>query len=265
MNTAGSVRVQGAPSIRPQGASFASIALSGLGAIVRRELWSYFRQPAGWIIIALCTLLMGVVFAVGVLTPNQPASLRTLFDASGWLLLPLAPAITMRLFSEEYRSGTIEPLLASPVSTPVLVFGKYLGSVMFLLCMLVPTLVFPITLALFSSPMLDVGPIASGYVALVMLGMLYLSIGLLASACTSNATLAFMLTLFFVLGWLLLPAAAKLGPIAQAIVFRLSLAPRVADFAKGVVDLGHVAFFAACTSVLLACTVAVVRLRRWQS
>jgi ABC-2 type transport system permease protein len=249
MNTAGSVRVQGAPSIRPQGASFASIALSGLGAIVRRELWSYFRQPAGWIIIALCTLLMGVVFAVGVLTPNQPASLRTLFDASGWLLLPLAPAITMRLFSEEYRSGTIEPLLASPVSTPVLVFGKYLGSVMFLLCMLVPTLVFPITLALFSSPMLDVGPIASGYVALVMLGMLYLSIGLLASACTSNATLAFMLTLFF----------------AQALVFRLSLAPRVADFAKGVVDLGHVAFFAACTSVLLACTVAVVRLRRWQS
>jgi ABC-2 type transport system permease protein len=259
MNTSGGAVI----ALRREGGARAHV-LSGVGAIVRRELWSYFRQPAGWIIIALCTLLMGVVFAAGVLTPNQPATLRTLFDASGWLLLPLAPAITMRLLSEEYRSGTIEPLMASPISTPALVLGKYLGSVLFLVCMLLPTLVFPATLALFSSPALDVGPIASGYIALLLLGMLYLAIGLLASACTSNATLAFMLTLFVLLGWLLLPAAARLGEWAQAIVFRASLAPRVADFAKGVVDLGHVTFFVACVVVLLACSVAVLRLRRWR-
>jgi ABC-2 type transport system permease protein len=238
--------------------------LAGFSAIVRRELWSYFRQPAGWIIIALCTLLMGVVFAIGVLLPNQPASLRTLFDASGWLLLPLAPAITMRLLSDEYRSGTIEPLLASPVGTPALVLGKFVGSVLFLVCMLVPTLVFPATLALFSSPALDVGPIVTGYLALLLLGGLYLSLGLLASACTSNATLAFMLTLFVLLGWLLLPAAARLGEWARVLTFKASLAPRVADFAKGVIDLGHVVFFLSCIACVLACTIAVVRLRRWK-
>jgi ABC-2 type transport system permease protein len=238
--------------------------LAGFSAIVRRELWSYFRQPAGWIIIALCTLLMGVVFAIGVLLPNQPATMRTLFDASGWLLLPLAPAITMRLFADEYRSGTIEPLLASPVGTPALVLGKFAGSVLFLLCMLLPTLVFPATLALFASPALDPGPIITGYLAVVLLGMLYLSIGLLASSCTSNATLAFMLTLFALLGWLLLPAAARLGEWARVITFRASLGPRVADFAKGVVDLGHVVFFLACITSVLACAVAVVRLRRWK-
>jgi hypothetical protein len=86
----------------------------------------------------------------------------------------------------------------------------------------------------------------------------------IASSCTSNATLAFMLTLFALLGWLLLPAAARLGEWARVITFRASLGPRVADFAKGVVDLGHVVFFLACITSVLACAIAVVRLRRWK-
>src|SRR5207244_13521406 len=101
--------------------------MRGATAIATCELGSYLRQPAGWIIIALYLLLSGLVFGFAVLSPGEPASLRFFFTSSGWLLLPVAPAISMRLIAEELRSGTIESLLTSPLSGPALVLGKFFG------------------------------------------------------------------------------------------------------------------------------------------
>ena len=87
--------------------------MRGSLTIATRELSSMFRLPVGWVVIALYALLTGCVFGLVILLPGQAASMRLFFAISGWLLLPVVPAISMRLLSEEYRAGTIEPLLHS--------------------------------------------------------------------------------------------------------------------------------------------------------
>lgn len=234
-------------------------------ALARRELSSYFRQPAGWIIIALFLLLTGVVFGFAVLVPARPASMRAFFDASGWLLLPVAPAISMRLLAEEFRTGTVEGLMTAPISTPALVLGKFFGSVLFLLAMLVPTLVYPITLMAVSDPVPDLGPIAAGYICLLLLGVLYLALGLLASSATANATLAFIVTLFLILALLLVGTLGRqIDGMLREAIFAMSLPPRLSDFAKGVIATNHIAWF--LTLSALACSLAMmfVQWRRWR-
>lgn len=234
-------------------------------ALARREFGAYLRQPAGWIIIALYVLLAGVVFCASVLVPGRPATLREFFALSGWLLLPVAPAISMRLVAEELRSGTIEQLLTAPLSAWSLVLGKYLGAMLFLGAMLVPTLVFPAVLWVHASPAPALGPVVAGYLCLVLLGGAYVALGLLASCCTSNATLAFMTTLFVILAVLFSPAAAEISPESlRPLLAGLSPAPRILDFARGIIDTSNVAFFAIVSAVLVVASVAVMEVRRWR-
>ncbi len=240
--------------------------MSTLLSIAWREFLSMFRLPVGWIVIALFLLLTGGVFAGGVLGPGQPATLRSFFSIAGWLMLPVVPAVSMRLFSEELRTGTIEPLLASPVRDGVLVLGKFAGAAGFLVVMLVPTLAYPITLAAISSPAPDMGPILAGYLSVVLLGSLSLAIGTVASACTSSQTLAFLATLFVLLGLLLIPSlpTASLPPGVRSVLEGLSLQPRMGDFAKGVIDTGHVVWFLGATAWLLVMATLVLQSRRWR-
>ncbi|MEI7657548.1 MAG: ABC transporter permease subunit [Phycisphaerae bacterium] len=239
--------------------------MSACIALARREFGSYLRQPAGWIIIALYVMLAGIVFCAGVLVPGRPASLREFFALSGWLLLPVAPAISMRLVAEELRSGTIEQLLTAPVSAWSLVVGKYLGAMLFLAAMLVPTLVFPAVLWAHASPAPALGPLVAGYLCLVLLGGAYVALGLLASCLTSNATLAFMITLFAILAVLFAPAAADMAPEAvRPLLAGLSPAPRILDFARGIIDTSNVAFFSLVAGVLVVASVAVMEVRRWR-
>lgn len=233
--------------------------------IAMRELGSYVRQPAGWIIVALYLLLTGLVFSSSTLVPGRPATLRDFFALSGWLLLPVVPAVSMRLLAEELRSGTIENLLTSPVSSWSLVLGKYLGALLFLLAMLLPTLVYPILLFAWSAPAPALGPVISGYLCLVLLGSIYLGIGLLASCLTANATLAFMMTLFAILGVLFAPTAAEIAPAPlKPLLSCLSLGSRVADFARGVLDTGHIGVFVLTSVFLVVASVAVMEVRRWR-
>jgi len=239
--------------------------MTGVTAIATRELGSYFRQPAGWITIALYLFLTGMVFSLYILSPGEPASMRMFFALSGWLLLPVVPAISMRLVSDELRSGTIETLLTSPLSGPSLVIGKFMGGALFLLAMLLPTLVFVAVLFRVSEPAPDVGPLISGYSCLILMGLMYLAIGTLASSITSNATLAFMITLFAILGLMFMGEAHTRSPaFLQPFVYALMIKPRVDDFAKGVIDSGHVVFFLSGTVWFLVLAVASVELRRWR-
>lgn len=234
-------------------------------ALLRRELLAYFRTPAGWIIIAFYLLLTGAVFALLVLQPQRPASLRTFFEVSGWLLMPVAPAISMRLFAEELRTGTIETLMTAPASTPALVMGKLLGAWAFVLAMLTPTLAYPAVLTLVSTPTPDAGPIVAGYACLALLGLLYVSIGLFASACTPNATLAFLATLFAILALLLSGLLGRhVGEPWRTVLHSAWLPARTGDFAKGVIDLSHVVFFVSASLLGCAGAMIVVDARRWR-
>jgi ABC-2 type transport system permease protein len=239
--------------------------MSKVWAIARRELASMFQTPVGWVVIALFLLLTGAAFVVG-LMPGQPASLRDFFAVSAWLLMPVAPAVSMRLFAEEHRTGAVEPLLTAPVSDVAVVAGKYLGAWLFLGCMVVPTLVFPAVLWSVADPAPDLGQIGAGYVSLLLQGSLYLAIGTAVSALTSSQTLAYLATLLPILGLLLASQATSeaMPEWARRAVEALSVPARASDFARGVIDSAHVVFFVVATLWCLLAAHAALDSRRWR-
>lgn len=240
--------------------------MSATFAIARRELGSMFRLPVGWIVIALFALLTGCVFAYLTFIPGDVASMRLFFAVSGWLLLPVVPAVSMRLLSEEYRSGTVEPLLTSPVSDFGVALGKYAGGLAFLVLMLAPSLAHVAILSQFSDPKPDPGPILAGYSCLLLTGAFYLALGLFVSSLTSNQTLAFLGTLFALLLLLLLGSVEpeRLPAAARPAVRFLAIRGRADDFAKGVIDTAHVVFFVSAAAWFVVLSALSLQSRRWR-
>ncbi|CAN5845708.1 ABC transporter permease [soil metagenome] len=233
-------------------------------AIAGREYRAFFQMPLGWIIVALCLLGSGYAFASSTVTPGQPATLREFFGFWWFLLALIAPAISMRLFSEELRSGTFEPLMSSPVSEVGIVLGKYLGAVALLLTCLAPTLGYVAVLEWLSRP--DYGPILTGYLGVLLTGMLYLAAGTLFSALTSSQTLAFLASLGVMVGLEVAvgQGASHLPPKLALVAEKLSVNARIADFAAGVLDTSHVAFFVVVSAWLLVLCALALRARRWR-
>lgn len=233
-------------------------------AVAKREFASFFRTPLGWVVIAAFQAISALFFVARVLVPGEPATMRSFFGVWWALLMFIAPAISMRLVSEEARTGTLEPLLTSPISEASVAIGKYLAGVGFLLTMLVPTLSLAGVLLAVSRP--DPGPIGAGYLGITLLGMLYIAVGLLASTLTSSQTLAFLLTLAALV---LCDAMASLGassmpPRVAAIVYAISPNLRTADFARGIVDLGNVGFFVIASAWFVGLSALVLQSRRWR-
>ncbi len=236
--------------------------LSATRAVALREFASFFRVPLGWVVIALFTLLSGVLFAI-TLEPGAPASLRAFFALATWTMLFIAPAVSMRLLSEEARAGTLELLTTAPVTSLSVALGKYLGACAFLLAMLAPTLVYVAALEALADP--DYGPILSGYLGLFLSGAVYLAVGLLASALTASQTSAFLAALFTLLllrvGSL---QGASLPEPWSDIAFALSFDLRIEDFAKGVIDTAGVVFFIAAAAWFVALAAVALEARRWR-
>jgi ABC-2 type transport system permease protein len=238
--------------------------MSRVWTIATREYASFFRVPLGWVVVALFLALSGAVFSGRGFGPGQPATMRAFFETWWTLLVIVAPAISMRLFSDELRTGTIEPLLTAPVAEAAVVVGKYVGSVLFLLTLLAPTLLYVILLFAISRP--DAGPIIAGYAGVILLGMLYLAVGCLASSLTSSQTLAFLGTFFalfiFEIMALVVAPAAPAG--IRSFLYSLSVNQRMGDFARGLIDTGHVVFFLAASAWFLALASVVMESRRWR-
>jgi ABC-2 type transport system permease protein len=233
-------------------------------AIACREVGAFYRLPLGWVVTALYLLLAGGVFTLSVMQPAAPATMRPFFGISGWMLLFVAPAISMRLISEEHRAGSMDGLLSAPITDWQVVIGKYLGAAGFLCAMVAPTLVYVLVLEAVSNP--DYGPIVTGYLGMALVGMLYLAVGLLASSLTNNQTVAFLATLFFLLIARLATTQgpAYLGEPFARWLFAMSIDLRESGFARGVIDTGDVTFFIAATVWFVVLTVTVVESRRWR-
>lgn len=247
----------------PPPATRGSRLLAPLLAIAGREVGSMFRTPVGWIVTALYALLTAVLFTLQTIDPGGPATLRYFFTPAAWLLMIVAPALSMRLFSEEYKSGTIEPLATAPVGPLVIVVGKYLGAVASVAAMLIPTLAYPIVLAALADGPLDAGAIASGYLGLILISMLYLAFGAFVSATTDSQVLAFLVTTITLV--LLMVAA---GPAARhapgfilPIIAEMNVQQRAAVFAAGVFETRHAGFFLFQSGGCLACAYAVLSIR----
>lgn len=233
-------------------------------AIAMREYASFFRIPLGWVVVALFVCLSSAFFVRSAIVPGTPASMREFFSIWWGLLLVVAPAISMRLFSEELRSGTIETALTAPVADTALVVGKYAAGVLFLMTMLLPTLGYVLLLSALARP--DFGPILAGYAGLLLLGMLYIAVGCVASALTSSQTLAFLGTLFALLGLdlaLVRLAGESEGGVQKAL-YSLSPNIRAADFARGLIDTSSVAYFLIVSAFFLMVATMILQSRRWR-
>jgi ABC-2 type transport system permease protein len=231
--------------------------------IAAKELRSYFVTPIAYVIVAFWLVGTGFFFWLSV-TFNDP-SLRNVFGVIIVLLLLIAPALTMRLLAEEARTGTLELLLTSPVQDWAVVLGKFLGALALYMSMIGLTLFYPLIIVIFrGNP--DWGPVWSGYIGLVLVGMAFLSVGLFASALTSNqmvsAVIGFVILLvLFIIG----QVAGNVGAGVSDFLAKLSLSDRFDSFPRGIIDLKDVVFYLSFTAAVLFITVQVLEARRYRA
>ncbi len=248
-------------------------------AIVRREIGSIVHSPIAAAVLCVFLVLAGYFFSSAAAyyslvssralsggAPDPSLNLvegivRPFFTPVAVLLLVFLPIVSMRLFAEETRSGTLELLLSYPVRDGEVVLGKFLAALAFLALLLVGTLADGALLGLVARP--DPVPFATAFLGLLLLGGAFLSLGLFASSLTGNQIVAAVLSFGALLAFILLEWAGTLvSPGAARVLAHLSIMEHFGDFAKGVVDLRDVAYYVLFTTFFLYATTRLLELRR---
>ncbi len=244
--------------------------------LARRELSAYFYSPMAYVIAALFLLLVGLIFLWGVRVPflkfeiepvfrsGAESTLRPLFDVLAYGLAVVVPLLTMRLVSEEFRSGTIETLMTAPVTDAAVILGKFLAAMVLYLLLLAATGVFFALVVVFGKP--DWGVAGMGYIGMVLLGAVYISVGLFASTLTRHQLVAGLIGIailaFFTAGLYLVVLA--IPPEYSQVVAKVNIITHFADFSKGVFDTRGLVFFVTVTAFFLFISVKVLESRRWR-
>jgi gliding motility-associated transport system permease protein len=247
-------------------------------ALAEKELRSYFASPIAYIIIGLFSLLFGWFFYVylrvfvargmqmqmggGAQNINQDM-IRWVLQNSAVIILFVMPMITMRTYSEEKRSGTIELLLTSPITDFQIIMGKFLGALGLYAAMLVVTMVYMAILFVYGNP--EWRPIAAGYLGLLLMGGCFISIGLLISSLTKNQIVAGFLTFaVFLMLWVINWMADQSGPLMREVLSYLSITEHFDDFARGVIDTKHLVYYLSFITFGLFLTAKSVDMERWR-
>jgi ABC-2 type transport system permease protein len=209
--------------------------------ICRKEFNAYFVAPIAYIVIAIFLLVTGWFFFTTFFLFNQ-ASLRNFFSLLPTVFAFVVPAVTMRLFAEELNIGSYETLLTLPVDFKEIIFGKFLASVAFIAALLIPTLAYPITIALLGD--LDWGPVTGGYIGALFLGAAFAAIGLFTSALTRNQIVAFISALAICFGLTLIDQMLFFLPRSLLAFFSyLGTDFHFQNIAKGIVDTRDLVYF----------------------
>ena len=236
--------------------------LTHVAAIFKRELSSYFDSPLAYIVIPVFLVLVGgFSLYFQDLLGGGLATMRPVFFWSSVFMLLLIPAVTMRLFSEEHRLGSIELLVTLPVSEPAIVLGKFLAAFALVAVAIAMTLTYPITLMVLSD--VDLGPIVGGYIGLLGLGAAFTAIGTATSVGTRNQIVAFLLalgicTLPFASGFALGQVPAAILPLVQF----LSFETHFNNLARGVIDSRDLIFYGSIVALFLHIAVFGLERRR---
>ncbi len=237
------------------------MSLSNILPIFKRELRSYFNSPVAYVVIVVFLIILGWFFQSSLFLMNV-AQLRVVFEYTPLMFLFFVPAITMRLLAEEKKTGTIELLTTKPVQDVEIVLGKFLAAWVLLLATLLPTLLYVITLM--SLGEMDFGPVVTGYIGLLLVGGVYVAVGLLASSLTDNQIVAFIMGFLFVFIFFMFDKVLVFVPqgIASTLEF-LSVDYHFSNIARGVIDSRDVIYFASVLGFsLLLATVSLER-RKW--
>jgi len=224
-----------------------------------------FCSPIGYVVMGLFSVIITMVF-FRFYQPQAPATLRPTLEFVVWALIFLAPAISMRSISEEYSNGTVELLLTSPISDAQVVMGKWLGALgFFAVLTFAPLMILLFLLMTTSNP--EWGPIFTQLLGLLLVGGLYLAIGIAASAGTQNQIIAFLVTVTIVgmvtFGMMLLTTVFDQAWIKQTL-FYLWINNQFEEFNKGVIDTSSLVYFLSGISLFLFIAVKLVESRRWR-
>jgi ABC-2 type transport system permease protein len=237
--------------------------------VAQRELAAIFVQPIAYIFTIVMIGITGLIFsgqiAAIAFTPGAPISLTNVLGLFTFLFIFAGPAITMRLLSEEQRSGTMELLMTLPLRDGEVVVGKFLAAFIFYLAAVGLTLIFPIILLNFGNP--DIGPMITGYLGVLLWGAAILAIGLLASALTDNQMVAFILALGLNLLFYLAFIPAEFfgnNPTIALIFQELGAQQHLGSFFRGVLVAKDIVYFVMITAVFLFAATRVMESRRWR-
>lgn len=174
--------------------------MNSILSIYRKEVASFFNSLIAYVVIGVFLIGVGLFFWVfeGNVLETREASMQLLFDAAPYFFLFLVPAITMRAFAEEIKTGTIEFLATKPITDWHIILGKYLAAVFLVVFALIPTIIYYFSLSSLGNPPgnLDTGAIIGSYIGLFFLGSIYAAIGLFTSALSENQIIAYILGLF---------------------------------------------------------------------
>jgi len=232
--------------------------------ITKRELQSYLASPMAYIVTAVFLAVVGGIEGV-VLYYSQEASMYYVFgDIVTVLFLVLVTQLmTMRLVSEEKRSGTLELLMTAPVPDWQIILGKYLASLIMLLAMMILNLGFPLILAQVGNP--DFGVMASGYLGFFLLGATLLAIGLFASSVTRNQIVAAILGLGIVLVlWMVGGVSDVFGDTLSDVLVYLGPFDHYIDFVTGIISSKHLVYYLSVIVFFLFASTRVIESRRWK-
>ena len=244
--------------------------MSATLTILRRELGAYFNTPIGYVFIVFFLVLTCWFYVVGVFTQGT-AEMRSYFSLLPLFFLFFVPAISMRLWAEERKLGTLELLMTFPLRTWQAVLGKFLSGMLFLGITMALSFHLPLTLWLLSPPNgpgPDFGPIMGGYLGAMVLGMVYLSVGAFASSLTSDQIVAFVIGIsinfvFFLMGYQpFLDWLRDFGPSLASNVERFGVNYHFESISRGVVDTRDVIYALSVSGFFLFLNVLVLERRR---
>jgi ABC-2 type transport system permease protein len=241
--------------------------------LLKKEINSFFSSIIGYLVIIVflltISLLMWVFSDSGFnVLEGGYANIDSLFIITPWVYMFLIPAITMRLFAEERKSGTIELLLTRPLTELQIILAKYFAGVLLVIISLIPTLLYFITVYLTAAPAgnVDTGAVWGSYIGLLFLGSGFVAIGLFASSLSDNQVVAFIIALFFCFfcyaGFESLSSFASLGKINN-LVYQLGISAHFASMSRGVIDTRDVVYFISIISLFILFTRTMLESRKW--
>ncbi len=230
-------------------------------AILKKEINSFFSTPVGYLVIAVFLIANGLFLWVfngdfNILNAGF-ADLNSFFFLAPWIFIFLIPAITMRTFSDEYNSGTIEILKTKPISDWQIIFGKYLASFILIILALIPTLMYVYSVYKLGNPEgnFDVGSMLGSYIGLLLLAATYTAIGLFSSTFSTNQIVAFIISvcLSFFLFYGFEATSSLFGNSAYSIQ-QFGINEHYKSISRGVIDTRDVVYFFSIISAFLLFT-----------
>lgn len=241
--------------------------------LFKKEISEFFSSLTGYIVIIIFLLINGLFIWVfpgdfNVLDSGY-ATMDTLFFIAPWVFLFLVPAVTMRMFSDEKKLGTIELLLTRPITELQIILAKYFAGLVLVLFSLLPSLIYFLSVYLLGSPVgsIDAGGTWGSYIGLFFLSGIYVAIGVFASSLTHNQIVSFLiamlLSFFFYMGFDALSAVDFLSGIEELLI-GLGISDHYRSLSRGVIDTRDVVYFLSVIGVFVLFTKIILESRKWK-